>query len=462
MMSSQVSVVSQPAVPVVARRDRVLPRTVPEIKVKIIRIGRPRTGCAMVFSSSGVAVNKTLTYLPKGGAVNEIDRFRERVRTWLRARYDERDQSQDDDRVDIVARAPDGHQAMIDRAVALQQELYGAGFIAMALPVAYGGHGLTGEFDRVVAEELSLVDAPSLRPLGIGLGLAMPTIMGAGHEQQKQRLVPALVSGKEIWCQLFSEPDAGSDLVSLRTRAVRDGDAWIINGQKVWSSLASDADYGMLLARSDPDSDKPHSGITMFVLPMDRGGVTVRPLVDIAGGLHFNEVFLEDVVLHDDDVLGAVNHGWQVATGTLSGERGGYRGGSGGGRRRRQTERALRASGLEHDANARQRVVDVLARELLLEWLAGRIEVGGVADRNPTAGSLVKLAAGTLEQLVADVVIDLLGPTGLAWMPDDRDGDTAAHGLNASRQSTIAGGTHQVQRNLIGERILGLPREPRS
>lgn len=161
--------------------------------------------------------------------------------------------------------------------------------------------------------------------------------------------------------------------------------------------------------------------------------------------------------VHDGDVLGEVNRGWQVATGTLSGERGGYLGGSGGGRRRRQAESALARAGRRADPVARQRIVDVTARELLLEWLVGRIESGSVAAGNPAAGSLVKMAAGNLEQLAAELVIDLCGPIGLAWSPEGSDGDLAAHGLNASRQATIAGGTHQIQCNLIGERVLGLP-----
>ena len=408
--------------------------------------------------------NKKVTYFKsKEGTVDDIDCFRSRVRAWLASRYPPLDPSRDDDRGDVIARAPHGHRSFVDGAVGLQRALHAAGFAALALPVEYGGQGLTREHDEVVAEELARVESPSLRPLRIGLGLALPTILAAANDEQKRRFVPKLVSGEEIWCQLFSEPDAGSDLVALRATALRDGDSWIVSGQKVWSSLASDAAYGMLLARTDPSATKPHAGITMFILPMDRPGVTVRPLVDIAGGHHFNEVFLQDVVLHDSDVMGEVNRGWQVATGTLSGERSGYLGGSGAGRRRRQTQLAMNAAGLDHDAAARQRVVDVAARERLLELLVHRIEAGSVVNGNPAVGSLVKLAAGNLEQLAAEVVIDLRGAGGVAWECRDRDGngDVASHGLNASRQATIAGGTHQIQRNLIGERVLGLPREAR-
>ncbi|MGH9135567.1 MAG: acyl-CoA dehydrogenase family protein [Acidimicrobiales bacterium] len=392
----------------------------------------------------------------------DLEAFRSRVTAWLAARFDARDPSLDDDRADIIARTPDGHAVHAERAIALQRDLHAAGFVAMAMPVEYGGHGLDRSHDDVVARELQRFDAPSLRPIGIGLGLARPTILASGTEEQKRRYLPKLVSGEEVWCQLFSEPDAGSDLVSLRARAVRDGNHWVVTGQKVWSSMASIASYGMLLARTDPDADKPHAGITMFVLPMDRPGVTVRPLVDIAGGHHFNEVFLEDVALDEGDVLGDLHRGWLVATATLSGERGGYLGGSGSGRRRRQAVAALAASGRDRDPALRHRVVDVIARERVLEWLSRRVRERQILGGNAAAGSLTKLAAGTLEQRAAELVIDVVGASGIAWDRDDRDGDVAAHSLNASRQATIAGGTHQIQRNVVGERLLGLPREPRS
>lgn len=392
--------------------------------------------------------------------------FRSNVRAWLSERFSPRDPQHDDDRVDIITRTRDGHRALIDRAVGLQGDLHSAGFVGCRLPIEYGGQGLTRRHDEIVAEELSLVEAPTMRPLTIGMSLVLPTLMGAGSHEQCLKFLPRLVSGQAIWCQLFSEPDAGSDLVALRTTAVRDGESWVVSGQKVWSSLASDASYGILLARTDPHAAKPHTGITMFIIAMDLPGVTVRPLVDIAGGHHFNEVFLDEVVLGDSDVIGEVNRGWQIANGTLSGERSGYLGGSGNGRRRRQTEAALDRSALRHNLVARQRVADVVARELILEWLAARIEAGGINTAtaqatNPAVGSLVKVAAGNLEQRSAELVIDLLGAQGIAWAGSDRDGDIAAHSLNASRQATIAGGTHQIQRNLIGERLLDLPREPR-
>lgn len=392
--------------------------------------------------------------------MDELDEFREQVRGFLTARYPLRDPDMDDDRVDVIARTHD-HEASVVAAQTLQRELARAGFSGVWLPEEYGGRGLTRAHSRVIDEELARFDTPSLRPLGIGMHLAMATLMSSGSEEQKRRFLPPLVAGNEQWCQLFSEPDAGSDLVSLRTRAARDGDQWIVDGQKVWSSYASDAHYGLLLARTDPDASKPHVGITMFALPMDAPGVTVRPLVDIAGGRHFNEVFLESVCLTDADVIGEVNKGWGVSQGTLGGERSGYMGGSGGGRRRRQLIAAASAAQRQDDPVMRQRIARLVSAERILEWTRDRYQAGTLAGGHPAAGSMMKLAAGTLEQQCAELVSDLIGAAGVAWDSSDPDGDIASHGVNATRQATIAGGTHQIQRNLLGERVLGLPREPK-
>ncbi len=393
------------------------------------------------------------------GAI-DIDEFRADVRAFLLTRYPVRDPEADDERDDIIGRVPDGHAAAVEAARELQRALAAVGLSGLHVPAEYGGRGLPRVYQRVLDEELRRVDAPSLRPLGIGMHLAVNTLLASATEEQKRRYLPALVSAEEQWCQLFSEPDAGSDLVSLRTRAVRDGDEWVVDGQKVWSSYASDAHFGLLLARTDPEV-KPQVGITMFVLPMDAPGVVVRPLVDIAGGHHFNEVFLEGVRLGDDMVLGAVNAGWGVSQGTLGGERSGYMGGSGGGRRHRQLLRAAERSAASTDAVMRQRIVRAVTAERILEWVRDRFVAGSLAGGHPAAGSMMKVLAGTLEQQVAELVADLSGAGGVAWERDDRDGDIVSHNVNASRQATIAGGTHQIQRNLLGERVLGLPREPK-
>ncbi len=389
-----------------------------------------------------------------------LDEFRSEVRQWMASHFELRDPELDDDRHDIILRTPDGHDAMVARARGLQKALYSAGFAGVHLGEEYGGRGLTRAHAAIVDEELIRFDTPTLRPLAIGMHLAMSTLLAAGSEEQQHRYLPPLIRGDEQWCQMFSEPDAGSDLVSLRTRAVLDGDTWVIDGQKVWSSYASDADFGMLLARTDPGAARPHAGITMFVCPMRAVGVTVRPLVDIAGGHHFNEVFLDHVQIGSEMVLGDVNNGWRVSSGTLSGERSGYMGGAGGGRRRRQLVDTARAAGTLENPVVRQRIAAVVTGERILEWVRDRFVGGVLCDGNPAAGSMMKLAAGTLEQQCAEAIFDIAGPSAQAWPAADADGDTPSHFLNATRQATIAGGTHQIQRNLLGERLLGLPRNP--
>ncbi len=391
----------------------------------------------------------------------DIEEFRTEVQAFFSARYDLRDPEVDDEREDIIARAPDGHQTMVDLARDLQRQLAAAGLSGVHIPVEYGGRGLGHDHAKLIEHEHRRYDAPSLRPLGIGMHLAVATLLASGSEQQKRRYLPALISADEQWCQLFSEPDAGSDLVSLRTRAVLDGDEWVIDGQKVWSSYAANAHFGLLLARTDPDAPKPHVGITMFVLPMDAPGVTVRPLVDIAGGLHFNEVFLEGVRLDGDSVIGDVNQGWGVSQGTLGGERSGYMGGSGDGRRLRQVITAARTAGVIDDSVMRDRMMRIVTAERVLEWVRDRYLAGVLAGGNPAAGSMMKLAGGSLEQQCSELIADIAGAAGQAWDSTDRDGDIVSHDLNATRQSRIAGGTHQIQRNLLGERVLGLPREPK-
>jgi alkylation response protein AidB-like acyl-CoA dehydrogenase len=388
----------------------------------------------------------------------DLAAFRAEVESFLAARYPLVDPLVDDDRDDIILRTPNGHDVLVDRARELQQAMAAAGLSGVHLPVEYGGRGLSHAHSTAVNDVMSRYQAPSLRPLGIGMHLAAATLMAAGTDEQKRRYLPPLVRADEQWCQLFSEPDAGSDLVSLRTRAVRDGDEWVVDGQKVWSSYAADAHYGLLLARTDPDAPKPHVGITMFILPMHASGVSVRPLIDIAGGRHFNEVFLEDVRLSADSVIGEVNKGWGVSQGTLGGERSGYMGGSGGGRRHRQVVRAATQAGRLHDPVVRQQIARVVSAERILEWVRDRYIGGSLAGGNTAAGSMMKLAGGSLEQWCSEVVAGIIGPASVAWPAGDRDGDVLSHDLNATRQARIAGGTHEIQRNLLGERVLGLPR----
>ncbi|MFV0317629.1 MAG: acyl-CoA dehydrogenase family protein [Microthrixaceae bacterium] len=390
-----------------------------------------------------------------------IEDLRAEVRAFLDGRYALIDPLGDDRRNDIISRTPQGEQRFVDDAVALQRDLAAAGLAAVHVPVEYGGRGLSPAHHQVVQDELARYDTPSLRPLRMGLHLALGTLLRSASDEQKARFIPPLIEAREQWCQLFSEPDAGSDLVALRTKAVRDGDRWRVAGQKVWSSYAARADYGLLLARTDADAERPQAGITMFILPMDAPGVTVRTLVDITGGAHFNEVFLEGVELGYEAILGDLDDGWRVSQGTLGGERSGYMGGSGGGRRRRQVIDAATRAGKLADQTVRQEMMSVVTAERVLEWIRDRYADGSLCGGNPAAGSMMKLAGGSLEQQCAEFVADVSGAAAQAWDAGGADGDIPAHDLAATRQARIAGGTHQIQRNLLGERVLGLPREPR-
>jgi alkylation response protein AidB-like acyl-CoA dehydrogenase len=310
------------------------------------------------------------------------------------------------------------------------------------------------------------------------MSMTAPTILAHGtEEQQRQWLVP-LVTGEHQWCQLFSEPGAGSDLAGLTTRAVRDGDEWIVNGQKVWSTFAHLADYGILLARTDADVPK-HRGITYFLIDMHQPGVEVRPLRQMTGGAEFNEVFLTDARVPHENVLGTVNGGWAVAMTTLANERSlmgsigsGGMGGRAGGRRRQGAPAPLHGTkaliamaqerGCADDPVIRQRLADAWARDQIARYLVMRVQGAASRGRIPDAEmSIMKLMAAKQAKRVAELALTIEGPYGA--LTDD---DALAHGdwqgrFLSAPSLRIAGGSDQVQRNVIGERTLGLPPEPR-
>ena len=241
----------------------------------------------------------------------EQEAFRQRVRAWLEASIP---------REWRAVRNPDIPRAeAFDMLRRWQRQLYDAGFIGLTWPREAGGAGLTFLEEMVLHQEMALAKAPPILNI-LGVGMAGPTIIAYGTDEQKKRYPPKILSGEEIWCQGYSEPDAGSDLASLQTRAVKDGDTWVINGQKVWTSLAHIADWMMLLARTDPDAPR-HKGITYFLLDMHAPGVTVKPLKQITGDDEFNEVFFDNVRVHESQVLGGVNNGWAVGLTTLMYER---------------------------------------------------------------------------------------------------------------------------------------------
>ena len=292
----------------------------------------------------------------------------------------------------------------------------------------------------------------------IGYYLARPTLLAWGTDEQKDRYVGAIDRTEEIWCQLFSEPGSGSDLAGLSTRAVRDGDEWVVDGQKVWSSLAHEADYGLLLARTDPDQPK-HKGITYFICDMRLPGIEVRPLVQITGESEFNEVFLDGVRIPDSCRLGPLNEGWRVAMSTLMNERTVFTispEGTGRGTADDLVDLAKRL-GRTDDPVVRDQLMRLLATDRALAWTLLRADADPEANGG-AASSVAKLLSSELSQRITTAAIDLSGPAGVAWEAPGQP--LLVREFLQARSLTIAGGTSEIQRNILGERILGLPREP--
>jgi alkylation response protein AidB-like acyl-CoA dehydrogenase len=340
-----------------------------------------------------------------------------------------------------------------------------SGLVVPTWPVAYGGLDLRPARARVVERELEPYNLGRLNPLG--LNLAAPALFAHGTEEQRLRYLPAIVRNEEVWCQLFSEPGAGSDLASLATRAERDGDRWVVNGQKVWTTWAHVADFGVLLARTNPEAPK-RKGITYFLLDLHQDGVVVRPLRHITGEIDFNEVFLDNAVVPDQQRVGEVGDGWRVANATLSGERQMVSGaGSGGvdrigGRGVDHVVDLARRAGVIDDPHVRQELMRVYSEERIRDWTNQRVRAGVKAGRSPGPESSVgKVHQGGLNQRVQELAVRILGPRALAWTTDEATPmPSEVRGMLRSRANTIEGGTTEVNKNILGERVLGLPREP--
>ena len=343
-----------------------------------------------------------------------------------------------------------------------------SGLPAPTWPTEYGGLDLSDEAGRAVGAELRAAQLPLLNVLG--LGLAGPTLLEHGTEEQKRWLLPGIVDNSQPWCQLFSEPSAGSDLAGLTTRAVREGDRWRVNGQKVWTSFAAGAAFGMLLARTDPSKPK-HAGITFFALDMGLPGLTVRPLRQISGDADFNEVFLDDVLVPDSLRIGPVNAGWQVAVTTLMNERTTISGSGSGFRDRlsgRSVDRLIQTAVTQATADggfvrptARAALTRLWMDERLVEWTNLRLRTARAAGQAPGAeASVVKLFQSEHNQRVQRMAMLLLGDRATSREDGDRDAAAVVHGYLHAFSDTIAGGTSEIQRNILGERVLRLPREP--
>jgi hypothetical protein len=394
----------------------------------------------------------------------EDEQFRLRVRQW-------------------IAEHPSGPLATVAQKKAWQRTLYEAGYVGMGWPKDYGGQDARPMEQAIVAEEMARGDVPGAVN-SLALGLIGPTLIVHGTDEQKQRYVKRMLTAEDIWCQLYSEPDSGSDLASIKTRAVleafQDGNRWVVNGQKVWTSLGPIADYGVLLARTDPSVPK-HQGISYFILDMHQPGVEVRPLKQITGSSEFAEVFFNNAVVQPENIIGREGQGWELAQTTLGFERGG----------------SLLARVTRHQANMR-RLVDVaqqlsrdsepaledpIVRQKLgrmvvevevLRYAGFRILSKLEQGKRPGAESSIdKLYYSEMDKRHQELIQDVLGPYGqlerglpseLALNSSTLRGDdsTWAYNFLWARAGTIYAGSSEIQKNIIGERVLRLPREPRA
>jgi alkylation response protein AidB-like acyl-CoA dehydrogenase len=329
------------------------------------------------------------------------------------------------------------------------------GWACLAWPEKYGGRGL-GPIENVVwNQEEARYDTPP-NPFIVGIGMLGPAIMVHGTEEQRARYLPKMARGDEIWCQLFSEPAAGSDLAGLRTSAVRDGDGWIVNGQKIWTTCAQISEWGVIVARTDRSAPK-HAGLTGFIVNMRSPGIDVRPIRQIDGRSDFNEVFFTDCRVADSDRLGAVGNGWAVARTILMHERVAI-GGVGGGLGAEALLELAGACGAAEDSAVRQRIADFYVRASGLTYTTYRTLTALSRGETPgPEGSIGKLVGASLAQEMSSFGVEIQGLAGTLM--------NEPHGCQATYLNSpglrIAGGTDEIMRNILAERVLGLPTEPR-
>ncbi|WP_293010567.1 acyl-CoA dehydrogenase family protein [Mycobacterium sp.] len=330
----------------------------------------------------------------------------------------------------------------------------------------HGGLGVTNDIALAIETVLAPLRLTRLNPLG--LNNAAAALFSHGDDAQRRRFLPPIVRNEEKWCQLFSEPGAGSDLASLATKAIRDGGDWIVSGQKVWTTWADEADFAILLARTDPGQPK-HKGITYFLLDMHQPGVVVRPLRQITGESEFNEVFLDGARIPDAHRVGEINDGWRVSASTLSSERqmvsGSGSGGMGrlGGSSAQRLITVAQETGRWEDPVVRNKVMSLWAQEQIRGWTNVRVRAALSAGQSPGAASSIgKVHQATLNQQIQDLLVDLLGTEAVAW-PATSDEDALpreVQGMMRSLANSTEGGTTDINKNILGERVLGLPKEP--
>ena len=337
----------------------------------------------------------------------------------------------------------------------------GAGLAGIPYAEEFGGGGGTLAHEKIWREvkgNYRMMDGEFI----ISHGMCLPMVNEYGTDEQKKTYLADMISGKTMWCQMFSEPGAGSDVASLQSKAELDGDEWILNGQKVWTTLAHKSQYGIVVARTDPEQVK-HAGLSMFILDMAAPGVEIRPIHQIDGGSHFNEVFFSDVRIPKDHLLGEYNAGWKLATAMLMYERVAI-GGAGSGKINQPTYKLLKSaaeeSGKLQDRVVRDQLMKIYSMETTKSMVAMRNRAEQKAGKTPgPGGSLGKLFGSNIAWKMREIALEIAGMSSIAWDPADASGAERQRIVLNSFQSSIAGGTDEIQRNIIGDRVLGLPRD---
>jgi alkylation response protein AidB-like acyl-CoA dehydrogenase len=393
----------------------------------------------------------------------DLEDFRREARRWIRANLE----PEPDSSVRTAARTETKSADEIAENRGRQRRLHEAGFAGISFPKEYGGRGLTREHERVFKEESANYVSPDLGgAYAMTLGPIARSMIAHASEELCRLHISKMLSAEEIWCQFYSEPEAGSDLAGIRTTAVRDGDHWVINGSKIWTTGAYYSDWAMCLARTDWNAPK-HRGLTWFAIPTSAKGVTIHQLPQIDGNAGFCQEFLDDVIVPAENMFGGLNDGWTVAQTMLVYERGGgtpMTVGLAPGERSLAPDlvQLVRRVGRERDPLARQALARGHINDFALAHLGRRLgrTLAASGTPNPGIAAYGKLASGTYAPIRARIAMELGGLEALSWRPDQVGADAPALDYLNGRMVAIASGTNEMQRNGIGERVLGLPREP--
>jgi len=361
--------------------------------------------------------------------------------------------------MNLAGDADAGGSKRLEAGRKFQNALFDAGLAGLTYAKEYGGQGLDKSYEKIWREEYA--NYPNMTfEFTISHGMCLPMLAEYGTDEQKAAHLKDNIRGDTVWCQMFSEPGAGSDVASLQTKAERDGDTWVINGQKVWTTLAHVSDYGVVIARTDPEVAK-HAGISMFIVPMDDPGVEVRPIHQIDGGKHFNEVFFTDLSIPLDNLIGELNNGWNMATAMLMYERVAIGAGATAGVKHERADALIEEAtkrGMITDPTLRQKLMRIYIMETCQSIVSMRTRADMQAGKTPgPGGSIGKLSSTNIMNYVRDVSMEIVGASGVAW--EHESGGGWARGALTGLQGGIAGGTNEIQKNIIGDRVLGLPRD---